>query len=99
MPLTSLLPAALSADHRVQERIGFIGAVNNYVKALRHTFQISADNAHDAAIRTRLAEGSDKNLSPPFRYGVAEQEHPATLMPHEGLSQRHAARTRNLEPA
>ena len=97
--LTSLLPAAFSTDHRVEERIGLIGAGNDYVKAVRHTFQISADNAHDAAVRTRLAEGSDKSLSPVFRYGVAEQEHPATLMPYEGSSQRHAARTRNVEPA
>jgi hypothetical protein len=69
------LPAAFSSD-RVQERIGFIDAGNDYVKALRHTFHISADNAHDAAVRTRVAEGSDKSLSPVFRYGVAEQEYP-----------------------
>jgi hypothetical protein len=91
--LTNTLAAAFSPEYSLQERIGFIGAGNDCVKALRRTFQISADNAHDAAARTRFAEGSDESLSPVFRYGIAEQEHPATLMPYEGLRQRHAART------
>jgi hypothetical protein len=95
--LTSLLPTAFSTD-RLQERIGFIGARNHFIETVWHVLQISADNADDAALGTTLAEALDESLSPVFRYGVAEKEHPATLMPHEGLSHRHAARTWDIEP-
>jgi hypothetical protein len=63
--LASLSAMVFSADG-FQQRIGFVSTGNHFIETIRGVFQSAGDDTHDAAVWTRLTEGSDKSLSPVF---------------------------------